>query len=537
MQPGRFEIGAAYVGARGRLVFRTVPESGSAADTLSSLNAAACSTAEAGLGSDSATNALSTSAANANAGSASDSSTGGSALTGSISEAGSAVDTVVSAYVFPAQTSEAGSAVDAASVVGSLVANDNESGTAAENAVPSRLYASASSEAPSGSGAAIVGVGPLGASPVGGPRLGVYDDTNGNPASGPVTSDALTAVDSVAAGSVYAITLSEPHAPASSAVGGYPVGATSIGGAFAFRASTASDASAGGVLASAANAETTVSVVPIYALGSSYVGAASAGGDRFPAVSFPTRDASSASITLFGPIFEAGSGLDLLFGISFANRALSDALAVLDGASRGGTIGATAREIAAAVDVVAALGYLFPGIVLTTTGSGAALVGKGFGVDLVTEGSGMSAVTVGSGVDLVTIGLGFSFVGAGSGFAFTGSQIMATKIAASFYYGEDWLILGTATDFQGRALDLTNASIETKIFTNSISILDLSVGDGIAIVDASSGRYRIDVTPTEQIGSEIVPGEFGIQVKIVTADGIVSIQLDGTITVLGSAFP
>jgi hypothetical protein len=533
MQPGRFEVGGAYVGARGRLRILAVFEAGTALDSATLAVSVSSAASDAGSATETLNSVESVSAAVLDAGSASDTSYGGSLSLGSVFEAGSATETSIAFAAFPGARTEAGSALDASSAIVALVANDNESGAAVDSVGGGQVVPLAVVEYPSRLGAGAVGSGYVGSGPVGGPPVGASDAIAFAPSIAYQVAEIATAVDAVSSGGQTIVTVSESTLVpvGASAIGSGYVGASSVGGP---PSGGAQDAPAAGLVQNASVVEAPIG--PSAAVGSSYVGASAIGAIASSIVRPGARDSSSTVSIAVGFTSEFASAEDLLYSFRSFVVSLTETGNATDLSSRGGTINVSFAEVAFLVDVLAEIASLFQGVVITTTGSGLAFVGVGTGVEIVTEGSGMSAVGVGSGVNLVTIGSGLSFTGVGSGLAFTGAHAMATKINASFYYAEDWLILGTATDFQGRILDLTNASVNAKIFVNSVNLLDVAVGDGITITDAPGGKYRIDINPTEQIASEVVPGDYGIQVKVVTADGITSIQLDGTITVKSSAF-
>lgn len=105
---------------------------------------------------------------------------------------------------------------------------------------------------------------------------------------------------------------------------------------------------------------------------------------------------------------------------------------------------------------------------------------------------------------------------------------------AALFAGDTWFIAGTLHDETNAILDLSAAAVQWRLKDQTGNyVLDLSIGNGIAIVDAAAGTVKITVTPQQ---SALPPGVYFDQCRVTLADGSVSTQWTATITVKQSFF-
>src|SRR3982750_919355 len=95
-----------------------------------------------------------------------------------------------------------------------------------------------------------------------------------------------------------------------------------------------------------------------------------------------------------------------------------------------------------------------------------------------------------------------------------------------FFLGETWFIIGKATDWQGNPISLQAATIDVRIFTSRGPLLDLDLNDGVEITDSLQGDYMVKVTPEHQLGWDPKVTVYGLQIKIVLANGTTSVQVN-----------
>jgi len=105
-----------------------------------------------------------------------------------------------------------------------------------------------------------------------------------------------------------------------------------------------------------------------------------------------------------------------------------------------------------------------------------------------------------------------------------------------FYLGESWLIPGKATDWEGNPMSLIGATIDVRVFTSRGPLVDLDLSDGIEIINALQGDYLVTVTPEHQDGWDPKITVYGLQIRIVLANGTTSVQVSRHINVEASAF-
>lgn len=113
---------------------------------------------------------------------------------------------------------------------------------------------------------------------------------------------------------------------------------------------------------------------------------------------------------------------------------------------------------------------------------------------------------------------------------------------AVFLVGDTFPIEGCCTDADGRELDLSGAqAVEWKLetqprtreewetLTTPTVVLDLTLGNGIAIINAPLGQIVITITAAQS--AVLAPGRYRDQLRVVTASGVVSYQWVGFIEV------
>lgn len=113
---------------------------------------------------------------------------------------------------------------------------------------------------------------------------------------------------------------------------------------------------------------------------------------------------------------------------------------------------------------------------------------------------------------------------------------MATKADLTFFLGEDWTIEITCYKADGvTALDLTGGDVQFRLASGAALLADLKVGQGVTL----SG------TPTDGMATILLghaasalltSGDFTYEVRAKLADGTISDQAYGTLTVLPSKF-
>ena len=113
---------------------------------------------------------------------------------------------------------------------------------------------------------------------------------------------------------------------------------------------------------------------------------------------------------------------------------------------------------------------------------------------------------------------------------------MATQAEIEFTLGETWKIALVCNDASGKALDLTGGNVEMRVASRTGKLLDLAVGTGVVITDAVNGKAFITVTPAMQTTANLIAGIFDWEARAILADGEVSDQAYGKITLLGSLF-
>jgi hypothetical protein len=105
-----------------------------------------------------------------------------------------------------------------------------------------------------------------------------------------------------------------------------------------------------------------------------------------------------------------------------------------------------------------------------------------------------------------------------------------------FYLGETWFLIGKATDWEGKPMSLVAATIDVRVFTSVGPLLDLDLSDGVEVTNALQGDYVVTITPEHQSGWDPRVTVYGLQIKIVLANGTTSVQVNRHIRVDASAF-
>lgn len=115
---------------------------------------------------------------------------------------------------------------------------------------------------------------------------------------------------------------------------------------------------------------------------------------------------------------------------------------------------------------------------------------------------------------------------------------MAAREDNTFDLGEDWIITITChSDEAGTVvMDLTNGNVAFAMGKpGSAAVLSLDKSSGVTITDAVNGVAKITVTPTMQ--SALTDTFYTYTIRATEADGSVSDQAYGLITVRGTEFP
>jgi len=103
--------------------------------------------------------------------------------------------------------------------------------------------------------------------------------------------------------------------------------------------------------------------------------------------------------------------------------------------------------------------------------------------------------------------------------------------SGTFYIGETWVISGFVRDANGLIEDLTGATIQLRITLGNSLIFDLV---GTILQPPTDGAYLFEITPDQQAGLALTTYRY--EVRATLADGTVSVQNVGEITVIPSKF-
>jgi hypothetical protein len=103
--------------------------------------------------------------------------------------------------------------------------------------------------------------------------------------------------------------------------------------------------------------------------------------------------------------------------------------------------------------------------------------------------------------------------------------------SGTFYIGETWVISGYVRDANGIIVDLTGATIQLRITLGNSVIFDLV---GTILLPPTTGGYLFEITPTQQANLAVTTYRY--EVRAMLADGTVTVQNVGEITVIPSKF-
>lgn len=103
--------------------------------------------------------------------------------------------------------------------------------------------------------------------------------------------------------------------------------------------------------------------------------------------------------------------------------------------------------------------------------------------------------------------------------------------SGTFYIGETWVISGYVRDANGKIEDLTGATIQLRITLSNSVIFDLI---GTILTPPTAGGYLFEITPDQQTNLAVTTYRY--EVRAMLADGTVSVQNVGEITVVPSKF-
>lgn len=98
----------------------------------------------------------------------------------------------------------------------------------------------------------------------------------------------------------------------------------------------------------------------------------------------------------------------------------------------------------------------------------------------------------------------------------------------SFYSGDSRNFIISVVDENNMPIDLTGASIEWVLIENDLIKLKKKIGDGVTIVNAQEGRFKIEIS-SEDTGS--LKGEYKQLARVSINDGSSSIVLDGIVKI------
>jgi hypothetical protein len=105
--------------------------------------------------------------------------------------------------------------------------------------------------------------------------------------------------------------------------------------------------------------------------------------------------------------------------------------------------------------------------------------------------------------------------------------------SGTFYIGETWTIFGYVRDADGNIVDLTGATIQLRITLGNSVIFDLV---GTILSPPTSGAYQFEITPDQQTQANVTLTTYQYEVRATLADGTVTVQNSGEITIIPSKF-
>ena len=103
--------------------------------------------------------------------------------------------------------------------------------------------------------------------------------------------------------------------------------------------------------------------------------------------------------------------------------------------------------------------------------------------------------------------------------------------SGTFYIGETWVISGYVRDANGIIVDLTGATIQLRMTLGNSLIFDLV---GTILQPPTAGAYQFEIPPDQQAG--LILTTYRYEVRATLADGSISVQNVGEITVIPSKF-
>jgi hypothetical protein len=103
--------------------------------------------------------------------------------------------------------------------------------------------------------------------------------------------------------------------------------------------------------------------------------------------------------------------------------------------------------------------------------------------------------------------------------------------SGTFYIGETWIITGHVRDNNGIIVDLTGATVQLRVTLGNSVIFDLT---GTILQPPAAGAYEFEITPDQQAGLALTTYRY--EVRAILADGTVTVQNTGEITVIPSKF-
>lgn len=107
--------------------------------------------------------------------------------------------------------------------------------------------------------------------------------------------------------------------------------------------------------------------------------------------------------------------------------------------------------------------------------------------------------------------------------------------SGTFYIGETWVIAGYVRDANGKIEDLTGATIQLRVTLGNSVIFDLTTPtNGTILQPPTSGGYQFEITPDQQTNLAVTTYRY--EVRATLADGTISVQNIGEITVIPSKF-
>ena len=98
------------------------------------------------------------------------------------------------------------------------------------------------------------------------------------------------------------------------------------------------------------------------------------------------------------------------------------------------------------------------------------------------------------------------------------------------YAGETWTIDGIVNDGNGLPVDMTSGTVEFRLCSPSACVLKLLSPADITILAGTGGTYKINLPAADIRQKALTAGVFDYEVDAITADGGVTVQNNGKIT-------